>query len=63
MLGASGELEPLGGYAGPDILDSLKDGSYEGLMMQGDLIAFPWNQAPAGFWFNKDVLEGAGLDP
>jgi multiple sugar transport system substrate-binding protein len=63
VLAASGGLEPLGEYAGSDVINGLKKGSFEALQVDGKMIAFPWNQAPAGFWFNKELMEGAGLDP
>ncbi len=50
-------------YADSAILDSLKTGSYEAFDVDGQMIAFPWNQAPAGFWYNKEILANAGLDP
>lgn len=62
-LASTGGLEPLQGYADKAFLDTLKPGAYEPLMVGEDLIAFPWNQAPAGLWYNKKLMEDAGLDP
>ncbi|MDP0926272.1 extracellular solute-binding protein [Paracoccus onubensis] len=56
-------LEPLQGYADAEFLGTLTPGAYEPLMMGEDLIAFPWNQAPAGLWYNKKLMADAGLDP
>ncbi|MCB8840476.1 extracellular solute-binding protein [Aurantimonas sp. VKM B-3413] len=63
VLAAAGALAPLNEYAGKDVLSQLKKGSYESYMVDGNLIAFPWNQATAGFWYNKKIMADAGLDP
>ena len=41
----------------------LKADAVNGLQYQGKLIALPWTLAPAGFWYNKQVMAKAGLDP
>lgn len=63
LLAATGGLEPLDSYVSPELKAQLKDGSTESLMVDGHLIALPWNQAPAGLWYNKAILGKAGLDP
>ncbi len=63
VLAASGGLQSLSQYADDAILGSLKTGSFEAFNLDGEMIAFPWNQAPAGFWYNKEILANAGLDP
>jgi multiple sugar transport system substrate-binding protein len=63
LLAATGKLEPLDGYLGDDLKSALKPSSIDGFKVDGKLIAFPWTQAPAGFWFDKAVMEKAGLDP
>ena len=50
LLAAAGGLEPIDALAGPDVMSNLKPGSTAGLDVDGKLIAFPWTQAPAGFW-------------
>lgn len=60
LLAATGKLEPLDEYVGD--LDSDLTGLDE-LRLDGDLIALPWNHAPAGLWYNKAIMDEAGLDP
>ena len=62
LLAATGGLEPLSAIAA-DTVANLKPGSLSGLEVDGSLVALPWNQAPAGFWYNKAIMEKAGLDP
>lgn len=63
VLASSGGLEPLTALAGDDFLKSLRPGIYQRLMVDNQLIAIPWNQAPAGLWYNKKIMAEAGLDP
>lgn len=63
VLAASGGLQSLNDYADSARLASLKAGSFEAFLQEGQLIAFPWNQAPAGFWYNRDIMASAGLNP
>ena len=62
VMAATGGLEPLGPYADQALLDSLKPGSWESFRVDGELIAMPWNQAPAGLWYNREILAEVGLD-
>ena len=52
-----------GGYVDADLKGRLKADAVNGLQYQGKLIALPWTLAPAGFWYNKQVMAKAGLDP
>lgn len=63
LLAMTGKLEPLGGHMDAALEESLKPSSIAGFEHEGELIAFPWTQAPSGFWYNKAVMEEAGLDP
>jgi len=63
VLAATGKLEPLTAYVDAKLKAELKPDSISGLQYQGNLIALPWTLAPAGFWYNKAVMEKAGLDP
>jgi len=63
LLGFTGALEPLDGYVSKELAANLKQGADAGLRKDGALFAFPWNQSPAGFWYNKDIMQKAGLDP
>jgi multiple sugar transport system substrate-binding protein len=62
VIAATGKLEPLGGYLG-DLKQRLKPDTLTGLQVDGKLIALPWTIAPAGFWYNKAIMQKAGLDP
>src|SRR3546814_8621620 len=63
LLAASGGLEPLGDYLGQGLKDRLKPAAVSALQVDGELMAFPWNQAPAGLWYSRTILQQAGLDP
>jgi multiple sugar transport system substrate-binding protein len=63
LLSQAGGLEPLGAYVTPALKAKLKPSALDGFMKDGKLIAFPWTEAPAGFWYNKAMLQAAGLDP
>ncbi len=62
VIAVTGKLEPLGGYIG-ELRQRLKPDTLTGLQVDGKLIALPWTLAPAGFWYNKAVMQKAGLDP
>jgi multiple sugar transport system substrate-binding protein len=63
LLAASGGLEPLDDYLGEELKGRLKPAAVATLEVDGALMAFPWNQAPAGLWYNRAILKQAGLDP
>src|SRR5918996_507591 len=63
LVAATGGLEPLGPYSEDGTRAALKPGALSGLEVDGELIALPWNLAPAGLWYNKDIMAKAGLDP
>jgi multiple sugar transport system substrate-binding protein len=63
LLGLTGRLEPLGPFLGGDGLAAFTPQSLNGLTMGGKLIALPWTVAPVGFWYDKEILRRAGLDP
>lgn len=63
LLASTGKLEPLGDHVDAELEAQLKPESISGLRVNDQLIAFPWIQAPAGFWYNKAIMEEAGLDP
>ena len=63
LIAATGKLEPLDGYIDANLKASLKPDAMNGLEVQGKLIALPWTLAPAGLWYDKAVLQKAGLDP
>jgi multiple sugar transport system substrate-binding protein len=63
VLAATGKLEPLDTYVDAGLKSSLKPESTRDLAYQGKLVALPWTLAPAGFWYDKLVMQKAGLDP
>jgi multiple sugar transport system substrate-binding protein len=63
LLASTGALEPLDGYVSAELNANIKPGALPTLTVDGALIAFPWNQSPAGLWYNKHILATAGLDP
>ena len=63
LIAATGKLEPLGGYLDAALKAELKPDATSGLSYQGKLIALPWTLAPAGLWYDKAILQKAGLDP
>jgi multiple sugar transport system substrate-binding protein len=63
LIAATGKLEPLTAYIDPQLKAQLKPDTVSGLQYQGKLIALPWTLAPAGFWYNKAIMQKAGLDP
>ncbi|MBK8084206.1 MAG: extracellular solute-binding protein [Devosia sp.] len=63
LLAGTGTLEPLDAYPSDQLKANIKPGALSTLTVDGKLIAFPWNQSPAGLWYNKEILKAAGLDP
>lgn len=63
VIAASGGVEPLNKFADQANLAKLKKGTYEAFDVNGELVAYPWNLATAGFWYNKKIMAEAGLDP
>jgi multiple sugar transport system substrate-binding protein len=63
LLAQTGKLEPLDSYVNADLKGAIKPSALQGFQVGGKLIAFPWTQAPAGFWYDKAVMQKAGLDP
>lgn len=62
-LGGNGALEDLSEYASDEYLDdnyeeALKAGSYN-----DELYAVPFEMISNGLWYNKELMEEAGLDP
>jgi multiple sugar transport system substrate-binding protein len=63
LLALTGRLEPLDAYLGAGGTGAFTPQALNGLEMRGKLVALPWTVAPVGFWYNKDVMQKAGLDP
>jgi multiple sugar transport system substrate-binding protein len=63
LVALTGKLEPLDSYVTGDLKAALKPGVLDQFRYKNQLIAFPWTQAPAGFWYDKALMQKAGLDP
>ena len=63
LVAETGKLQPLNSLVGAKEMAALKPSALEGLSQHGKLIAFPWTQAPAALWYNKDIMKQAGLNP
>ncbi|CAN5326505.1 extracellular solute-binding protein [soil metagenome] len=58
-----GILEPLDSYD-EELVGQLAEPLVDlGRDADGALVALPWQAAPFGFWYNRDLMEQAGLDP
>lgn len=63
LLALTGKLEPLDGHLDAGTKAMIQPSALAGFQDKGKLIAFPWTQAPAGFWYDKAIMQKAGLDP
>jgi len=63
LLAQTGKLAQLDSYLGADEAGKLKPASIDGFKVKGKLIAFPWTLASAGLWYDKAIMQKAGLDP
>jgi multiple sugar transport system substrate-binding protein len=62
-LGAEGLLLDLSSGAGSSLLGDNYQGGLQAGEYGGKLYALPLSNTPHGFWFNKQLMERAGLDP
>jgi multiple sugar transport system substrate-binding protein len=62
-LAATGALQPLDQIAPASFLQTLYPNEVDLGKYQNSLIAMPWAVAPLGFWYNKTLMQQAGLDP
>jgi multiple sugar transport system substrate-binding protein len=62
-LGAQGALVDLKGMLGEEWLNDNYEGALEAGTYQGKLYASPFSLTAHGFWYNKDLMGKAGLDP
>lgn len=63
LVAATGKLEPLDRYVTGEVKAAMKPETLAQFRYKNQLIAFPWTQAPAGLWYNKAILQKAGLNP
>lgn len=62
-LGAMGALIDLRTLAEPEFLADNFEGGLDAGTYQGKLYAVPFGLSPHGFWYNKNLMAQAGLDP
>ncbi|KUO48903.1 MAG: hypothetical protein APF76_09650 [Desulfitibacter sp. BRH_c19] len=62
-LAAGGFLEPLDDIIPKELLDKIPQSILDGAVWEGKLYAVPWAPVVNGFWYNKTLMEEAGLDP
>ena len=62
VLQAAGLIAPVSGYDDA-FIDSLPDGTVNLASVDGTPYGVTWITAPIGFWYNRELMEGAGLDP
>ncbi len=62
-LGAQGALLDLTEIAGEDYLNDNWPGALDAGKYKDQLYAVPFGLSPHAFWYNKDLMEKAGLDP
>lgn len=63
QLGANGALIDMREIVGEEFLNKNYKGALEAGEYQDSLYAIPLSLTPHGFWYNKDLMEQAGLDP
>ncbi len=56
-------LQPLDGLADAAYKKSIIPTELKLGQVDGKLVAIPWTVGPVGLWYNKKVLQDAGLDP
>ncbi|MDQ2904978.1 MAG: sugar ABC transporter substrate-binding protein [Chloroflexota bacterium] len=61
-LGGSGALQALNSYIGNWRTDGFTN-SFEVGTYKGNVYAVPFSISPHGFWYSKDLMSSAGLDP
>ncbi|WP_258359504.1 ABC transporter substrate-binding protein [Moorella sulfitireducens (nom. illeg.)] len=62
-LAAMGALEPNDNLLSKEFLDDVNKKLYDFGMYEGKHYLIPWVGHPLGFWYNKKLLQEAGLDP
>ena len=63
VLGANGALVDLHEVVGKEFLNKNYQGGLQAGEYQGKLYAVPLSLTPHAFWYNKDLMKQAGLDP
>lgn len=62
-LNATGALQPLDSYADAQFKQSIIAQELQLGNISGKLVAIPWTVGPFALWYNKKVMQQAGLDP
>ncbi|HLZ63525.1 MAG TPA: extracellular solute-binding protein [Ktedonosporobacter sp.] len=63
VLGASGKLADLAPFVNEGWRNDAFPNSFEAGTYKGTLYAVPFSITPHGFWYNKRLMAGAGLNP
>lgn len=62
-LATMGALEPVDNLLSEDFLSQLNTSYYDTGLYEGEHYLIPWGGGINGFWYNKKIMEEAGLDP
>ena len=62
-VAATGALAPLDDFVDDALRSRINEADIEAGTYDDELVAFPWTDSPQGFWYNKDIMREAGLDP
>lgn len=62
-LAEAGILAPLDDLAGEDFEAQIIPEVFELGLVEDQVLGVPWTVAPFGLWYNRDIMEQAGLDP
>lgn len=62
-LATMGALEPVDNLLSEDFLSELNSSYYDTGLYDGEHYLVPWGGGINGFWYNKTIMEEAGLDP
>jgi multiple sugar transport system substrate-binding protein len=63
LLAEMGALASADDVFPQDFQQDLVQSAYDLTMVDGTHYGIPWAPAPVGFWYNKDLMKQAGLDP
>ncbi|MGI9862256.1 sugar ABC transporter substrate-binding protein [Moorella naiadis] len=62
-LAAMGALEPVDNLLSKEYLDDVYKKSYDFSLYNGKHYYIPWINTTLGFWYNRKLMQEAGLDP
>ncbi|UPK73136.1 sugar ABC transporter substrate-binding protein [Nocardioidaceae bacterium SCSIO 66511] len=62
-LAATESLVALDDFADDSLIAKLNPADVDAGTYNDKLVAWPWTDSPQGFWYNKSLMQKAGLDP